>query len=478
MADEVLASNGVHHDSVTVSEALHVYTDLFRRLTLTRAGITFGTKRDLYETLGYRRDLRYEDYYERYLRGGLAARIVNAFPSATWRLPPFIREVGKTDERATSPFEAAWQTLITRLRLWHHFERVDRLASLGHYAVLVLGLRGQTSWTATAQPVRGPDDLLYLQAFSEDHAAIVSLVNVDTSPLFGRPALYRIDFSRRLTQSLLYDPNLSPGLQAQYGSPVHVHASRAIHIAENGLEDDIIGTPRLRAVWNYFDDLEKTVGGMGEMFWQDAKRRLVLALAADAQMTEDNIAAMDTRVEEFMHELRNVLKVQGIEVTQLEGNIPDASAIIDKQIDLIAGTVGMPKRLLLGSERGELASTQDERNWLQGTIRDRQAHFAEPLCLRPFIDTCIALRVLPAPQDGYVIEWPSLLALTEKERAEIALTWARAIKEYAGTMTAPEDVLPLEMFLGDIMEFAPEQVARIMELLSEGSLVADTGDTA
>ena len=202
------------------------------------------------------------------------------------------------------------------------------------------------------------------------------------------------------------------------------------------------------------------------MFWQDAKRRLVLALAKDAQMTKADIDAMDTKVEEFIHELRNVLKVQGIDVTQLEGKIPDASGIIDKLVDLIAGTIGMPKRLLIGSERGELASDQDERNWLQGTIRDRQQQYAESICVRPFIDRCIALGVLPPPQQGYAIEWPSLLAITEKERASIALDWSRAIATYAGALVSPQEVFPLAIFLADIMEFSQEQVERIMELLS------------
>lgn len=474
MSDVDVPTNGTQPDTISTHQALQVYADLFRRLTMTRAGLTFAGKRDLYETLGYRRDLRYQDYYERYVRGGIAARIIDAFPAATWRLHPIIREIGKPDEGVKSPFELAWEALTARLRLWAHLARVDRLASLGHYAVLVFGLRGQTAWAGEAQRVHGPDDLLYVQAFSEEHAKIVSLVNVDTSPLFGRPGQYTVDFSRRLTRSGLFDPTLLPSLAAQYGSLVTVHASRAIHVAENGLEDDIIGTPRLRAIWNYLDDLEKTVGGMGEMFWQDAKRRLVLALAADAQMQQSDIDVMDTKVEEFVHELRNVLKVQGIEVTQLEGKIPDASGIIDKQVDLIAGAIGMPKRLLIGSERGELASTQDEANWLQGTIRDRQMAYAEPVCLRPLLDHCIALNILPTPVDGYAVEWPNLLSLTEKERAAIVLDWSRAIATYAGPMASPQEVFPLLMFLGDIMEFSPEQVERIMELLG-GAVGAEDG---
>ena len=89
MPDAAPSTNGTHAaPTITVSEALKTYAQLLSRVTMTRAGITFAGKRDLYETLGYRRDLRYEDYYERYLRGGIAARVIDAFPASTWRMIP------------------------------------------------------------------------------------------------------------------------------------------------------------------------------------------------------------------------------------------------------------------------------------------------------------------------------------------------------------------------------------------------------
>ena len=70
---------------IPMSHALQVFAEMFQRLTMTRAGITFSGRRDLYETLGYLRTLRYEDYYQRYRRGCIASRIIDAFPAATWR---------------------------------------------------------------------------------------------------------------------------------------------------------------------------------------------------------------------------------------------------------------------------------------------------------------------------------------------------------------------------------------------------------
>ncbi len=451
---------------LTVHDALQVYTDLVQRLGSYRHGVTFGTARDLYQTLGYKRDLEISDYRERYQRGGIAFRIIEAFPAATWRLPPLINEVGKADEATRSPFEDTVQSLVDRLRLWQQCVRVDRLASLGHYAVLILGLRGQTNWAEDARPVQKAADLLYIQSYSEEHATIRSLVSEDGSPLFGKPARYDVDFSRRLSRNLVVDTLLRPTLAQQYGTLIDVHASRLIHVAENGLEDDLIGTPRLRAVWNCLDDLEKVMGGSGEMFWQDAKRRIVLSLEKDAQMSDAAAVALTAEVEEFVHELRNFLRVQGMDVTQLAGHIPDPTGNVEKLLDLIAGTVGMPKRLLMGSERGELASTQDESNW-STRIHERQVQYAEPLILRPFLDRCIALNILPVPQQGYTVEWPSLEAQSEVEKSAVALNWSRALKEYAGAFMAPAEVLPLQIYLADVWGWSTEQVERVLEELAE-----------
>lgn len=476
MPEGDVATNGTHapEEMISISAALRTYAELFRRATMTRAGITFSGRRDLFETLGYKRDLRYEDYYARYKRGGLAKRIIDIFPAATWRLPPIVREKDNPDETQQTPFEAAWDAFALRLGLWQMCARLDRLASLGHYAVLVLGLRGQLEWSQEAQRVRSPEDVLYLNAYSQEHARLRELVNVETSPLFGRPANYRIDFARHTGSSPILDDDLRPLMGGNFGSQVVVHASRVLHVAEDGLEDDIFGTPGLEAVWNYLDDLEKLVGGTSEMTWQDAKRRIVLSLDPTAALSADAATQLTAEVEEFTHELRNFLRVQGMNVTQLEGRVPDASANIATLTDLIAGTKGIPKRRLFGSERGDLASSQDENNWA-ASVRERQQQFAEPVILRPLIDRLIQLQALPVPSQGYLVEWPSLLITTEKERSEIALNWARTLATYAGSLGSPQEVLPLPIFLEEILEFPQDQAQRIMALLGE-ALEVDAGE--
>ena len=61
------------------------------RVDLARyAGKSFHGKRDLYDALGYDRSLVVEKYRDRYERYGVAKRIVEAAPKATWRGRPGI----------------------------------------------------------------------------------------------------------------------------------------------------------------------------------------------------------------------------------------------------------------------------------------------------------------------------------------------------------------------------------------------------
>ena len=55
-----------------------------------------------------------------------------------------------------------------------------------------------------------------------------------------------------------------------------VHASRVLHVAEDCLDDDVYGIPRLKPVFDRLDDLLKVVGGSAEFFLRGASRLIGL----------------------------------------------------------------------------------------------------------------------------------------------------------------------------------------------------------
>jgi hypothetical protein len=155
-----------------------------------------------------------------------------------------------------------------------------------------------------------------------------------------------------------------------------------------------------------------------------------------------------------------------LDIKELTAQVSDPSKHVSVLLDLIAGTTGIPKRILIGSERGELASTQDETAW-NSRVDERRRNYAEPMILRPFIDRLITIGVLPQPRDGYVVEWPPIFTPSEEQQAKVAETKAKALAAY---MSAPgaDMILPPSMFLKHILNFTDDEIREAETLLEKG----------
>ena len=402
-----------------------------------RAGITFEGERDLYKALGYRRVLTFVEYEERYHRGGIASRIVDAFPMATWRNPPLVTVKGN------EKFGEVWNELALRLKMFHFLERVDRLAGIGRYAALFIGVSGGRPVEQSIQDVKGPEGVLFLSVFSEVNAEVRALEGKTQSPRFGLPSLYDVRFLANTTTD-------SRTLKRV------VNASRMIHVADGVLEDDIFGAPRLKKVWNYLDDLDKVIGGASEAVWKTVDRGMQFDLDKDLNFDEDTEAALEENIEEYTHGLTRILLTKGITAKVLGSEVPDPRGPVDAVIGLISGTTGIPQRILLGSERGELSSGQDERNF-NSRVRERQLSYAEPVILRPLIDRFVQIGALPEPENEINIAWPDLAIITDREQADIAARLGQAIANVSAQGKNNMLVLPPKMFAERWLGIPPDE---------------------
>jgi hypothetical protein len=399
-------------------------------------------RRNLPAILGYKPELTYDDYKQCYERRDLAHRLIRAYPEATWSQPPTVQEDDQDD--VETPFEVAWQALVMRLGVYGRLVRTDVLANLGQYSVLLIGLRGQPDLAAPARPVRSPDDVLFLAPYSEEFAEIEAFETNPASPLFGQPSVYKVNFNRSTTSS-------SRTLPRKIG---FVHASRVLHVAEDCLDDDVYGIPRLKPVFDRLEDLLKVVGGSAEFFWRGASRLIGLEGRDDYQLQAGDEEVFKQAIEEFQFRLKDYIRVEGATIKELSGQAASPRDHFDVLIDLIAGTTGIPKRILTGSERGELASTQDQEAWLQRISR-RQTTFAEQSLLRPLIDRLLLLGALPAPAQPYTVVWENLFALSAAKQAEVAQHIATALNQYAGQGMA-STVVPEPEFRNVYLGLPPE----------------------
>lgn len=377
-----------------------------------KAGLQYDGDRDLYQVAGYKTDseLEFRDYWSRYRRQDIAGRIVDMPPQTTWRHAPRITEDGDEDTEFTQAFEQ----LADRddIRLWHRLERSDRLARIGRFGLLFIGQTGtDMRLRSELEEMQGPEDVAFLSSYHEGDVDVVEWEDDPTSERFGHPTLYRID--------------LSSGVDAFPEAEEVVHWTRVIHIAEDPLDNEVYGRPALRRVLNRLFDLEKIVAATGEAFWQLADKILVASLDPSMNVGEDTLDKFGEALEEMYHDLRRQLVAPGMDLEWMGGDTPDPSSPADLIMMLIAAASGIPKRILFGSETGERASTQDERQWL-GTIRERQTRHAEPTILRPLIDRLQEYGALP--EADYDVEWPDLFELSDAQQAELNSQTASAAK--------------------------------------------------
>lgn len=381
------------------------------------AGVQFGGNRDIYSVAGYPSEgqVKFEHYWGLYNRDGIGGRIVDMPAKTTWRTPPEIIEEGMPE--AGTEFTKAFATLAKRVKLWSYLSRVDRLAGIGRYAVLFIGVRGANDQQLKLPMTRlsKPEDVIYLSVYHEKNAEIMEWETDTGNERFGLPKLYKLKTTSEN----------NTGFKSK-ATDLVVHASRCIHIAEDVLEDDTYGRPRLERTLNRLFDLEKVAASTGESYWQLVTQILQAKIDKEIEVTEPQLAELDEKLGDMVHDLRRQFYGRGIELSWLNTQTPNVQQVADFYFSLIAGSSGIPKRKLFGSEMGELASSQDEANYI-GLVNERQEQFAEPAILRQFIDRLILVGALPKPsKDEYQVNWPTLYEDSDKDKAAANLSRAQA----------------------------------------------------
>jgi len=415
--------------------ALSVWLE--RQTFMRMAGMQYDGRRDLYAIFGYDRVVTSQQYRDEYARGGIAKRIVDAYPKATWRGGVELYE--DEDPEVETPFEKAWESLEKRLGVWNELQNADILAGQSTYSAILIGAKGAPLEEELPRG-KGPDDLLYLQPFfggggpgnqasspssrMQASAEDVTIEEFDLdpeSPRFGEPKSYRI---RRtdIASPMLARP---------------VHWSRVIHVCEGALDNNVYGVPTLEAVWNLLFDLEKITGGGSESAFQRAKHSLHADIDKDMTFGDDQLAELKKNLEEYQHGVTNLIPTQGVGVSLLESKVADFGGNADAIMKQIAGTTAIPMRILTGSEMGSLASEQDATNF-DNQVQDRRTGYAGPKIVRKLVDRLVAYGYLPAPEK-YEVGWPEEEE-TENEKADYAVKLATVNKTQGEVVVTNDEI--------------------------------------
>lgn len=429
---------------------------LFRRQILSAY---LDPRRNIERECGYpdTSALTVQNYKSLFEREPLAERVVSVYPKECWQTTPEVYETEDVNEQDKTPFEEELVSLGRRLtsitslyqgnegnRFWEYQKRADILSGIGHYGCLLLGVN---DGKPLSEPLDLNDagvkrlDLLFMRALDEEDAVIAQLNTDPTSIRYTQPESYDIVLSNP-NRSQLRSTSVLGSVQT-----TRVHWTRLVHISDG----ETIGAPRMRTVYNRLYDLHKLYGGSAEMYWRGAFYGLAFkqqpqVVGRAKPMTTEQMNRFRQQIEDYANSLQRELLLGNMEVQTLAPQVVDPVSQIDVQIEAICIYLGIPKRIFMGSERGELSSNQDTRAWY-ARCQERQNNFITPRIIVNTIDRLIQCGVLPAPQQ-YFVHWPDVSSLTDSEKATILTQRTQAYASYVGGqvegLMSPQDYLVRE----------------------------------
>lgn len=420
-------------------------------------------RRDLYAECGYPNEVAIEDYKQQYDRGDIAARVVAAYPDDCWSQRP---DVFETEDPDPTEFEMAWEKLDRTKKVYSHLQRVDVLSGIGRFGILLIGLddglslerpAGGIDQNGNAAQNPKPRNITFLRALDESLVQVAEFESSINSPRFGLPTFYNIQISQ--------DGGTSNVATRK------VHWTRVLHVADNRTSSEVYGTPRMQNVFNRILDLEKISGGSAEMFWKGGFPGLSIETPPGDDDYEIDEDSTKEQVEAYMNGLQRYLATVGLTVKSLSPQIADPKTHMEVQLRLVAVAKGIPWRILVGAEVGQLASEQDVRNWNRRLER-RRADYITPDIIRPFVDRLIALGVLPWTSE-FTVEWPDLNTPSDEDKALVAERRSNALSKYV--QSGSDIVIPPFHYLTLVLGLSEKEAVSVLK--SANGAIDGDGDS-
>lgn len=395
-------------------------------------GVSPDGKRNYNELFGYGENLDYSDYKAMYLRGGFAKTVVDKLPKACWRDMPELK-VGDNLVLVED------LKILKKFKFFKALENADILNRIGRYSVLLIGIPdGLELHLPVGSAKKGAFKDMYFRAYSEDGITITKVDNDPASPRYQLPELYTL-------QTINTDATI-----AQQSTSIVVHHSRIVHFAEGSLESSIEGRSCLEAPYNALIDKDKIRGASAESYYRNSRQKLALETNDGAKMSTDPavLTALKDNVKQFQNGFEDTLRLSNMKANMLQPQIASPREAFDIAAEDVAGTTGIPIRILTTKAGGSVTGSEDKATW-NGLVIDRQ----DQECTCSLLDALQIIAdagIIDLPENVDVI-WPVQSALSEKESAEAASKKASAFKAVAeGLSTLKGDEILAESVFKEI----------------------------
>lgn len=434
---------------------------LLNRATRTLAsmfpGFFSGTKHNHYGDFGYPEEVTFDLAYTAYTRIGVGRAGIDKTVAKTWQDSPWLQEFARDDgdDSEESKLEGEIRKRFAELRVWQNLANCDRRGMVGRYSGLILRLADSKKFDEAVDRV--PGGLLGLVEVIPAWEGQLQVGQWDTderSDTYGQPKMYQ--FNEAAIDKSTAQPR-----------QFNVHPDRVLIWSETG---NVHGTSALEAGYNSLLDMEKIRGAGGEGFWKNAKSGLSLEIDKDAKVADmasamgvpvdEVVDKMDAQVESFNKGFDKSLLLQGITAKPMQVTLPSPEHFFAIALQDFAASRSIPVKILVGSQTGERASTEDAQEW-DKTITSRRTDETIPNIMA-FVARLVRFGIL-AEKDWH-LDWAPLGESSMSDKVGLADKMADVNVKMKDT--------------GEFV-FTPDEMRSVtgMEPLTEKDKYREPGDT-
>jgi hypothetical protein len=362
---------------------------------------------NLYGDFGWPQKLTFSNYYQMYQRNGLAYAGITKPIETCWQEYPELQEQEDTHDKTALEKQIADK--FEEIGFWGVLSKADEFSRIGEYAGVIFRF-------ADNKDLREPVDSTSL--------GLDGLVEVIPA-LQGQLKPAERDQTGRVLMWQYNEAGIPDNAENTRMETAMIHPDRVHVWSANG---SIFGKPALEAGYNDLLGIQKINGAGPEGFWKNAKAAPWLEVEKDMAMSKLATALGTNNVNEIPDKLDEVvgdwqkgydqsLMLQGIKANFNKISLDDPEPHLQGLIQSFAASLSIPAKILVGSQTGERASTEDAKEWAK-TCNSRNTKLVKPNIRRIIRQKLVAYGILPA-REWYLL-WPDLTEATTSEKFAIA----------------------------------------------------------
>lgn len=401
------------------------------RMTNLHIGLGADMKRSrAWCEYGFPENITNEMLYNVYARGSLAFSAVDKTVKRCWHSYPKI-------EVADNPSLSELYNKVVNRSVYSAFAEADRRRLAGRFSGLIIRY---------GEPTK--DGKPY--SFSDPAGKVATRTLNKLLPAWGTkltPTAYHSD-PERMGQPSMWQ-YIQDGFGDTQGQALEIHSDRMFILGD--YSNGAIGF--LEPGYNDLVNLEKITGGTGESFLKNASRQIAYEFDKEIDFAEIarahgvEVSALKEAIEQHTRSMNMAndaaVVIQGGKANMLVAPIADPEPSHRVTSMNVAASVTMPAKILIGSQSGERASTEDYKEWNETCQSRRTGELTDELT--EFVDRLIAHGVLPSARYEFV--WDDLTESTTGEKLIHAKT--------AG------EINQLASFSGEPLPFSNKRIAEL-----------------